>query len=71
MVALYENNQSTFVDFDLRKDSLDSLGFVDKVIGISINELENTIENLQPDIVVKGKRAPDRNQYRNGYSRKL
>ena len=32
VVALYENNQSTFVDFDLRKDSLDSLGFVDKVI---------------------------------------
>ena len=55
VVALYENNQSTFVDFDLRKDSLDSLGFVDKVIGIPINELENTIENLQPDIVVKGK----------------
>ena len=54
-VVLYYNNTKTFVDFSLRKDSLQSLSMVDQVIGVDKEHLEELIMSMKPEVIVKGK----------------
>ena len=55
IVALFFNNANTFVDFEDRKAALLALDTVDSVIGVDEDSIRETILDLQPAIVVKGK----------------